>query len=113
MDAHVHRQRGPGKRLVIVTGPSGSGKTTTCRRLISASSQRGLTISGLTTVIERTDAGATRWVQDLRSSQRRLVAREVAVQRPGGPRWRLVSEGLLWGDQVLAATGPTDVLVID
>ena len=33
--------------------------------------------------------------------------------RTGSLRWRFSSEGLLWGDQVLAAACPTDVLVID
>ena len=97
----------------MVAGPSGSGKTTTCGRVVSASPQRGLSVSGLVTWVERTDGGVERWVQDLRSSQRRLLAREAETQRMGSPRWRFSSEGLLWGDQILAAACPTDVLVID
>lgn len=101
-----------------MTGPSGSGKTTACGRLVSAGRERGLTVSGLLTVVERTDGGAARWAQDLRGGQRRLIAREVESRRTGSMRtgslrWRFSSEGLLWGDQVLATACPTDVLVID
>ena len=97
----------------MVTGPSGSGKTTACGRLVSAGLERGLAVSGLLTVVERTDGGAARWAQDLRGGQRRLLARQVESRRTGSLRWRFSSEGLLWGDQVLAAACPTDVLVID
>jgi nucleoside-triphosphatase THEP1 len=106
------RREGSG-RLVVLSGPSGSGKTTTCRRLISACSERGLDVSGLVTVAERREEGAERWVEDLRSAQRQLLAHEMPPGSKVGPRWRFCTEGLAWGDRMLARACPTDVLVID
>lgn len=102
-----------GARLAVVSGASGSGKTTSCRELARAASRRGLAVSGLLTEVERAPGGTTRWAHDLRSAQRRLLAREVEVPRVGDLRWRLATEGLRWGDCVLAGACPTDVLIID
>ena len=113
MCAHIERRPAQGARLALVSGLSGSGKTTICRELAAAGSRRGLAVSGLLTEVERAPGGATRWVRDLRSARRRLLAREAEGARAGDLRWRLMSDGLRWGDRVLAAACPTDVLIID
>jgi nucleoside-triphosphatase THEP1 len=69
-------------------------------------------VTGVLTLLQPTAPNAERWVEDLRSAQRRLLAREGP---PGadGLRWHFREDVLAWADGVLAAACPTDVLIVD
>lgn len=99
--------------VVLCAGP-GVGKTTWCIGLAATARARGLGVAGLVTPSER-GAGARRWAEDLRSGQRRLLAREDAdaSSHPDTPRWLLFDDVLQWGDARLREARETDVLVID
>jgi nucleoside-triphosphatase THEP1 len=101
--------------LVVCCGHSGAGKTTWCREMVTAARARGLTVAGLVTWLEPRAGGACRWAEALAGGGRRLLGREDlnAPRHPDGGRWGLSDETLAWGDAVLRAACPVDLLVVD
>jgi nucleoside-triphosphatase THEP1 len=108
---------GPAGRglLVVCCGDSGAGKTTWCREMVAAARARDLTVAGLVTWLEPQAGGACRWVEELGGGERRLLGREDvhAPRDPDAGRWGLSDATLAWGDEVLRAACPVDLLVID
>jgi nucleoside-triphosphatase THEP1 len=106
---------GSGGRLIALVGSSGSGKTTACLELVAAAGAVGLPVAGLVTTMERRPAGARRWVRDLRTGRRRLLATVAESEEvtAGMSAWRLSASALEWGDRALATACPAELLVID
>jgi nucleoside-triphosphatase THEP1 len=101
--------------LVVCCGDSGAGKTTWCREMVAAARSQELTVAGLVTWLEPRAGGGCRWVEDLAGGERRLLGREDpnVPRDPDAGRWGLSDETLAWGDAVLRAAGPVDLLIVD
>ena len=101
----------------IITGARESGKTRFCSHLIEKARREGVDdiagllsppvyVNGVKTAIE---------VEDLRSRERRILARSRhdghgSIQTK---RWSFNTEVLNWGNDLLAAATPCDLLVVD
>jgi nucleoside-triphosphatase len=103
--------------LFLVTGSRGAGKTTFCDHLVQAARGAGWRAGGLIShaVFEGTQRTAID-TEDLRSGETRRLAVAAAHGEPvtpGSQRWQFDPAALEWGDQVLAASTPCDLLVVD
>lgn len=107
----------PTPLLFLVTGSRGAGKTTFCSGLVQAAREAGWRPAGLLSrpVFEgerRTAIDA----EDLRTGEtRRLasIAHPGEAVTPGTRQWQFDPQALTWGNQVLAASTPCDLLVVD
>jgi len=100
--------------LLLVTGSQGAGKTTFCARLVAAAREAGWKTAGLLShpVFEghlRTGIDS----EDLRSGDIQRIAVRSDRPSPGSKHWKFSSAALDWGNQVLAASTPCDLLVVD
>lgn len=100
--------------LFLITGSRGAGKTTLCERLVGAARAEGWQVAGLLSlpVFDGATRSAIRAV-DLRSSLTRTLAVRSDAPSAGVKHWKFDNGALLWGDQVLAASTPCDLLVVD
>jgi nucleoside-triphosphatase len=103
-------------QLIIVTGESGTGKTTRCARLIEDARQRGLTVNGLLSpavLVDGQKIGID--LVDLASGEQRRLAtlRDQIDPAALTRRWRFDDSVVEWGNRVLYALTPANVLVID
>lgn len=99
----------------IVTGRRGAGKTTFCRKLAERARALGWDVAGLLSPAVL-GAGKTGIVAlDLRHGESRLLAS--AEPRAGYAlrlgMWWFDPDTLAWGNQVLAAALPCDLLIVD
>ena len=107
----------PAPLLFLVTGSRGAGKTTFCSHLAQAAREAGWHPAGLISrpVFEgprRTAIDA----EDVRTGETRRLAAVAApgdAVTPGTKQWLFDPQALEWGNQVLAASTPCDLLVID
>ncbi len=114
----------PAPLLFLITGSRGAGKTTFCSRLVDAAREAGWRAAGVLSrpVFE----GARRTAidaEDLRTGETRRLANAVAPGSgaapssgqvtPGTKGWQFDPAALAWGDQILAASTPCDLLVVD
>ncbi len=104
--------------LFLITGSRGAGKTTFCSQLVQAAREAGWQVAGLLSrpVCEgplRTAIDA----EDLRTGETRRLANAVSPDSgqvtPGTKGWQFDPAALEWGNQVLAASTPCDLLVVD
>jgi nucleoside-triphosphatase THEP1 len=104
----------------LVTGERGVGKTTFCRLLVEAarSARPGIAVAGilsLKALVEGAEAAIE--AIDVASGQRRRLAvrrRETdAADGPSTTRWQFTAAALAWGDTVLRAATPCELLVVD
>lgn len=102
-------------RLIIVTGDRGAGKTTFCARLIELARSGGRSIGGvLSPAVFVDDQKVAIDVIDLRSNQRRqLAVHNPTANYPLELYWRFDADALAWGSQVLTASTPCEVLLVD
>jgi nucleoside-triphosphatase len=102
-------------RLLLVTGARGAGKSTFCARLAELARLEGRTVAGvLSRAIVQGGRKTGIEVEDLCSGRRRLLATEAARHGSlSGLGWDFEPEVLIWGDTVLAASAPCDVLLVD
>jgi len=101
----------------IITGDRETGKTRFCTHLVERAKREGVDdiagllsppvyVNGIKTAIE---------IEDLRSSERRILARsrqddDVSIQTK---RWSFDTDVLIWGNDLLAVATPCDLLVVD
>ncbi len=106
--------------LFVVTGNRGAGKTTFCQRVAQAAHESGWRTSGLLSLAifegeKRTGLDAL----DLLSRQKRRLAERISpgagnpAKGPVTLTWQFDQLTLAWGNRVLRASVPTDLLVID
>ncbi len=100
--------------LFLVTGSRGAGKTTFCDRLVKAAREAGWQAAGLVShaVFEGTLRTAIE-AEDIRTGVARRLAVRSEQPTPGAKHWQFDPAALEWGNQVLAASTPCDLLVID
>jgi nucleoside-triphosphatase len=102
--------------LLIVTGDRGAGKTGFCTRLIELARSAGWQIAGVLSlaVFEHGEKIGID-VIDLRTNERRRLADRFnpAHYGPHTPRWSFHAEAVAWGNAVLNAASPCDLLVVD
>ncbi len=102
--------------LIIVTGDRGAGKTTFCTRLIELARSDGRSIGGVASpavVVDGEKIGID--LIDLHTSERRRLADRfnAANRGPNTQRWSFHAEAMAWGDNVLYAATPCDMLIVD
>lgn len=102
--------------LWLVSGPRGAGKTTFCRLLVRRARAAGWGVAGLLSpaIVE---AGVKTGIlaEDLRSGEARHLA--LTVRQPPFDlqlgRWFFDRAVLDWGNHLLAACLPCDLLIVD
>jgi nucleoside-triphosphatase THEP1 len=100
----------------MVSGPIGGGKTTLCRALAAQARAEGWDVAGLLSPAlfegERKSGIA---VENLRTGETRLLAR--SVPHPSFDlqfgNWCFDRLSLVWGNRVLEASLPCDLLIVD
>jgi len=104
----------------VVTGGIGAGKTTFCRLLIDEARSRDASLAAAGVVSPKVflqGREAAIEVVDVASGQhRRLATRRDESDTRDGPstiRWQFNADALAWGDTVLRAATPCDLLVVD
>lgn len=97
--------------IFIVSGPSGTGKTTLCQNAIAQLRTAGARVAGLVSPPRMVNGLKTGILAcDLRSGMRRPLARQGSAHGLG---WQFDARALQWGNAVLQAAPPCDVLVVD
>lgn len=105
----------PSPRRWIITGLRGAGKTAFCRRLAEHARAAGWDVAGLLSpaILEKGHKTAIAAL-DLRGGESRPLAG--TLRRKGALRlgmWWFDPKTLAWGNQVLAAALPCDLLIVD
>lgn len=104
----------PQPLLFLVTGSQGAGKTTFCQRLVDAASEAGWQTAGLIShpVFEGNLKIAID-AEDLSTGDIHRLAARSDTPTPGARHWKFDEDTLAWGNRVLKASIPVDLLVID
>jgi nucleoside-triphosphatase len=105
----------PAPLLFIVTGGRGAGKTTFCTRMVHAAQEAGWHTAGLIThAVYSGQQRSAIEVEDIATGQvRTLAVRSLDDPTPGTREWKFDPNALAWGNTVLKASIPSDLLVID
>jgi nucleoside-triphosphatase len=102
--------------LIIVTGDRGAGKTTFCARLIELARSSGRSIGGVLSpaLFEQGEKIGIDTI-DLRTDERRRLADhfDPAHGGPSTQRWSFHTEVIAWGNEVLHAATPCELLIVD
>jgi nucleoside-triphosphatase len=102
--------------LIIVTGDRGAGKTTFCARLIELARSSGRSIGGVLSpaVFEQGEKIGIDTI-DLRTDERRRLADrfDPAHGGPSTQRWSFHADTIEWGNEVLRAATPCELLIVD
>ncbi len=104
----------PEPLLFLVTGSQGAGKTTFCQYLVDAAREAGWQTAGLISrpVFEGNLKIAID-TEDLNHGDIRRLAVRSDMPTPGAQHWKFDEDTLAWGNRVLKASIPADLLVID
>jgi nucleoside-triphosphatase len=104
----------PPPLLFLITGGRGAGKTTFCDRLVQSAREAGWKPAGLLSrpVFEGEQRAAIQ-AEDMRSGESRTLGVRSDDPTPGLKHWQFDPAALEWGSQVLAASTPCDLLVVD
>ena len=103
--------------LFLVAGSRGAGKTTFCSRLVQAAREAGWQTGGL--ISHPVFEGSRRTAIDAEDLRTGEIRRLAALAAPGEPvtpgtkQWQFDPGVVEWGNQVLAASTPCDLLVVD
>lgn len=101
--------------LFIITGSRGAGKTMLCAHLVHAAQEAGWRAAGLLShaVFSGSQRSAIE-VEDIATGQRiQLAVRVTENPTPGTREWKFSPEAIAWGNGVLKASTPCDLLVVD
>ncbi|NLI41918.1 MAG: hypothetical protein GX421_12225 [Caldisericales bacterium] len=102
--------------LWIVTGWRGSGKTTFCQEMLQTARTAGWDVAGLISpAVFKDGMKESIWAEEIRSGEKRCLAAahsQTGTDLPFGD-WFFNRNTLEWGNQVLKASIPCDLLVID
>lgn len=104
--------------IMLLTGDRGSGKTSVCQRWAHQARTAGWDVAGLLSPAVF-DRGLKVAIDacDLRSGERRRLAwMRTSVTPAEGlctPAWCFDPATIVWGNQVLAAATPCDLLIVD
>lgn len=105
--------------LMIITGFRGAGKTTLCTKLVAAARHSGWNVTGVISppVYEGQKRVAIEVINLKTNEKKRLaVRRDDTHQETSGlftKNWLFDSLVVAWADQVLKASLPADLLVVD
>ncbi len=104
----------PSPLLFIITGSQGAGKTTFCDLIIQSAREAGWKPAGLLSrpIIEGAQRTAIQ-AEDLRGGESRRLAVRSDEPSLWSKHWKFDPSALEWGDQILAASTPCDILVVD
>jgi nucleoside-triphosphatase len=104
----------PPPLLFLITGSRGAGKTSFCAQLVQAAREAGWKPAGLLSrpVFEGEQRTAIQ-AEDVRTGESRRLAVRGDPPTPGVKHWQFDPSALDWGDQVLTASTPCDLLVVD
>ncbi len=101
-------------RNLVITGESGSGKTILCERIAASAREQGCKVSGVLTLPQMVDGRKIGIeAQDLRTGERRQLARRSGLRGPATETWQFNEAALAWGALVLRRALPTDLFVVD
>jgi len=99
----------------IISGHSEGGKTRFCRQVVEKAKEAGLLVGGVLSpavFVKGVKTGIQ--VEDLHSGERQTLAN---AQDPAAdsitPRWKFDPAALAWGAEILKASTPCDLLVVD
>lgn len=96
---------------IIVTGARTVGKSTLCHKVCAAVQAQGYTCTGIITL--RSPSGQLD-VLDVRSGEKRQLTASTSTTRSlVQGRFTFDAQTIAWGNQVLAASTPGDLLVVD
>lgn len=109
-------QVGPQPQLIVLSGEIGSGKTSYCAALVRHVQASGGKVCGLLSVgtfINGVKVAID--LHDLSTGQPRRLATRRPQPDPTSPtpNWHFDEDALRWGDAILTAAPPCDLLVID
>ncbi len=101
--------------LFVLCGASGTGKTTLCRDTAALLKASGAKVAGILSPPEFTEGRKTGiLVQDIRTGeQRRLAEPALSKEASAGLGWRFDLSSLKWGTDILRASTPCEVLMVD
>jgi len=103
-------------QIIVITGDLESGKTSLCLDITRLAKESGIKVTGLVSpgVFEAGSKKAID-VQDILTGERRRLAvlREQVKTNLETKRWSFFSEAVSWGNNVLRAALPTELLIID
>lgn len=103
-------------KIVVISGESGTGKTSYCAALVRHVMASGGLVCGLLSLgIYVDDVRIAIDLHDLSTGQPRRLATRRPEPDPISPtpQWQFDDEALRWGNAVLAAAPPCDLLIID
>lgn len=103
-------------RIIILTGEIGSGKSTICLKILERLRETALDVTGIICPPIFTGSKKTGIeLLDLHSRQRRQLALLNSLGTDGiqTHRWSFNEDTLRWGNTILGAATPCDVLIID
>jgi nucleoside-triphosphatase len=107
--------------LFLITGGRGAGKTTFCERMVFSAREAGWQVAGLLSrpvFEEGQPASPSRFrtaieAVDLRTGCTRQLAARSDDPTPGTKHWKFDPSAVEWGNQVLRASVPCDLLIVD
>jgi len=96
--------------LFVVTGGVEIGKSTTLRRLVQRMKRKGFQLSG---VLTATDRLGRKWVTDLATGKRRLLASRQPGEGLSVGRYTLRHEAIDFANAAIESGGFSDLLIVD
>jgi nucleoside-triphosphatase len=104
----------PTPLLFLITGFRGAGKTTFCLRMVEAAREAGWRASGLLShPVFANEQRVAIDAEDLRSGTVRRLAMRSDQPTPGSQVWKFDDNVVAWCNEVLRASVPSDLLVVD
>jgi nucleoside-triphosphatase THEP1 len=103
-------------KILVITGEIESGKTSLCQEIITLANELGINSTGLISPgFFEGDEKIAIDAEDLSSGERRRLAvlKTAESSEVSTKRWSFDPETVCWGNQVLSASTPCDLLIVD